>query len=116
VLAEDDLHVSEIRVKQQDPGTNWIWGAFKMPGTALHELHDLWQQRQQRDEYFGTLINAYLAAGGTALGIKAGAAYVDVGTLQGYRAAMLMLSESPPDGSDVTTNAGRSPVPVEIRT
>jgi glucose-1-phosphate thymidylyltransferase len=54
----------------------------------------LWLERERRDEYFGTLINAWLASGGTALGIKAGEAYVDVGTLQGYRAAMLMLSDA----------------------
>jgi glucose-1-phosphate thymidylyltransferase len=94
-LAEDDLHVTEIRVKQPNPGTHWIWGAFKMPGSVFHALHRLWLKREPRDEYFGTLINAWLAAGGTALGIKAGEAYVDVGTLQGYRAAMLMLSDSP---------------------
>jgi glucose-1-phosphate thymidylyltransferase len=109
-LAEDDLHVTEIRVKQPNPGTDWIWGAFKMPGAVFHALHRLWLEREQRDEYFGTLINAWLAAGGSALGIKAGEAYVDVGTLQGYRAAMLMLSDSPQDDSkraahDLITNA-----------
>ena len=40
-----------------------------------------------RDEYFGTLVNAYLAQGGRAIGVKAGSAYVDVGTVDGYRAA-----------------------------
>jgi dTDP-glucose pyrophosphorylase len=109
-LADDDLHVTEIRVKQPNPGTHWIWGAFKMPGAVFHALHRLWLEREQRDEYFGTLINAWLAAGGSALGIKAGEAYVDVGTLQGYRAAMLMLSDSPQADSkraahDVITTA-----------
>lgn len=116
MLGEDQLHVTEIRVKQQDPGTHWIWGAFKMPGSVLHELYQLWEQRQQRDEYFGTLINAYLAAGGVALGIKAGEAYVDVGTLQGYRAAMLMLSETQSDDNVVATAAVRESPPVEART
>ena len=41
-----------------------------------------------RDEYIGTLVNAYLAAGGEAVGVKAGRSYVDVGTLHGYRAAI----------------------------
>jgi glucose-1-phosphate thymidylyltransferase len=115
MLAEDQLHVTEIRVKQQDPGTHWIWGAFKMPGALLHQLHDLWQQRKQRDEYFGTLINAYLAAGGTALGIKAGEAYVDVGTLQGYRAAMLMLSESQSDSAAAPSITKHDSQRLEVR-
>jgi glucose-1-phosphate thymidylyltransferase len=103
-LAGDDSHVTEIRVKQPNPGTHWIWGAFKMPGAVFHALHRLWLERERRDEYFGTLINAYLAAGGTALGVKAGEAYVDVGTLQGYRAAMLMLSDSQPAVQAVGTH------------
>jgi glucose-1-phosphate thymidylyltransferase len=92
VLDEGD-HVLEIRVKQPNPGTHWIWGAFKMPGHVFHALRQLWLERQCRDEYFGTLVNEYLRRGGTALGCKAGHAYVDVGTLDGYRAAMMMLSE-----------------------
>ncbi len=115
MLAEDQLHVTEIRVKQHDPGTHWIWGAFKMPGHVLHELHDLWRQRDERDEYFGTLINAYLAAGGSALGVKAGEAYVDVGTLQGYRAAMLMLSDTAVQSSEAPT-LPCEPTRVEVRT
>ena len=86
--------VLEIRVKQPDPGTNWIWGAFKMPARVFHELHALWQSRDRGDEYLGTLVNAYIAAGGKALGCKAGSAYVDVGTLHGFRAAMMMLNDS----------------------
>jgi glucose-1-phosphate thymidylyltransferase len=118
-LADDDLHVTQIRVKQPDPGTRWIWGAFKMPGTVFHELQRLWLERQGRDEYFGTLVNAYLAAGGEALGIKAGEAYVDVGTLQGYRAAMLMLSDSQHESTgiaDATADATRNPLHSELRT
>ena len=116
MLAEDQQHVTEIRVKQQDPGTHWIWGAFKMPGAVLHELHRLWQERQERDEYFGTLVNAYLAAGGEALGIKAGEAYVDVGTLQGYRAAMLMLSEAQPASTEMPASLARDREHIEVRT
>jgi glucose-1-phosphate thymidylyltransferase len=92
VKLDDADHVIEIRVKQRDPQTHWIWGAFKMPGAVFHELHTLWHRRKRSDEYFGTLVNAYLAEGGTALGVRAGHSYVDVGTLDGYRHAMLMLS------------------------
>lgn len=116
VLADDQLHVTEIRVKQPDPGTHWIWGAFKMPGAVLHELHCLWQQRNERDEYFGTLINAYLANGGEALGIRAGEAYVDVGTLQGYRAAMLMLSEAAPGCDALPASVAPESARIEVRT
>jgi hypothetical protein len=94
VSLDDQNQVLEIRVKQPDPGTNWIWGAFKMPAQVFHELHALWQSRDRCDEYLGTLVNAYIAAGGRALGCKAGTAYVDVGTLHGYRAAMMMLNDS----------------------
>jgi hypothetical protein len=66
-----------------------------MPGRVLHELHGLWQRRDRRDEYLGTLINAYLEAGGRARGVHAGRAYVDVGTLNGYRAAIELLRDHP---------------------
>jgi dTDP-glucose pyrophosphorylase len=94
VLLDDDDRVTHIHVKQDNPGTHWIWGAFKMPGSVFHALHGLWLKRECRDEYFGTLINAYLANGGEALGVKAGEVYVDVGTMQGYRAAMTLLDGS----------------------
>ena len=93
VALDNEDRVLEIRVKQANPGTRWIWGAFKMPGAVFHELRTLWQRRERQDEYIGTLVNAYLAGGGRARGIKAGEAYVDVGTLDGYRSAMMMLRE-----------------------
>jgi glucose-1-phosphate thymidylyltransferase len=102
---DDNDRVIEIRVKQPNAGTRWIWGAFKMPARIFHELRALWLKREQRDEYIGTLINAYLAGGGTALGVKAGHAYVDVGTLDGYRSAMLMLSEEESAPSPTFTDA-----------
>jgi hypothetical protein len=97
VAMRPDGEVIEIQVKSPTPATHWIWGAFKMPSRVFRELEDLWRARQQRDEYVGTLVNAYLAAGGTAVGVKAGAAYVDVGTLNGYREAIALLSRPPAD-------------------
>lgn len=88
--------VTQIQVKEKDASTNWIWGAFKMPGYVLRDLYDLWIQRERRDEYIGTLVNAYLAEGGAATGVPAGESYVDVGTLGGYRAAIKLLSEGVP--------------------
>jgi glucose-1-phosphate thymidylyltransferase len=83
--------VIEVQVKQSQPDSHWVWGAFRMPGRVLHDLYALWQTRDPRDEYFGTLVNAYLALGGKADGVRAGEAYVDVGTLHGYREANQLL-------------------------
>jgi glucose-1-phosphate thymidylyltransferase len=93
VVADENGAVRAIEVKQPQPHSNWVWGAFKMPGAVMHELHDLWQRREQSDEYIGTLVNAYLAEGGTALAVRAGEVYVDVGTLHGYREAMRVLND-----------------------
>ena len=93
VLTRPDGSVCEIKVKQRNPGSSWVWGAFKMPGDVFHELCELWHERNCLDEYFGSLVNAWLAAGGHAHGIRAGSAYVDVGTLHGYREAIRLLSE-----------------------
>jgi glucose-1-phosphate thymidylyltransferase len=89
----DGDSVVEIQVKQQRPASNWVWGAFKMPGAVFRELRWLWEEGGRADEYFGTLVNTYLANGGSARGVCAGETYVDVGTLHGYRTAMSFLSE-----------------------
>jgi glucose-1-phosphate thymidylyltransferase len=95
VLTDGEGRVREIRVKQQSPGSPWIWGAFKLSGRTMRDLYDLWCERNRTDEYIGTLVNAYLAGGGTAVGVRAGEAYVDVGTLHGYREAIRLLSNRP---------------------
>ena len=95
VVHDDDGAVTEIQVKQPGAATHWVWGAFKLPASTLAELHDLWQERGRRDEYVGTLVNAWLERGGRARGIRAGEAYVDVGTLHGYREAIHVLEERP---------------------
>jgi dTDP-glucose pyrophosphorylase len=92
VVTAPDGRVLEIQVKQPDPDSFWIWGAFRMPGAVLHELHALWCDRARQDEYLGTLINAYRARGGRAYGLRAGRAYVDVGTLHGYHEAIRLLT------------------------
>ncbi len=68
VLGADD-RVREMQVKQSNAASHWIWGAFKMPGSVFDALRRLWIARECADEYFGTLINAYLAAGGQAFGV-----------------------------------------------
>jgi glucose-1-phosphate thymidylyltransferase len=91
VVTDERNQVVEIQVKRTDATSNWIWGAFKMPGRILKELRDLWLKRDRSDEYFGTLVNAWLRNGNTAFGVRSGESYVDVGTLNGYRAAVQML-------------------------
>lgn len=91
VVADARGRVSRIEVKSRDARSRWVWGAFRMPGRLFHELHDFWRARGSADEYVGTLINAWLAQGGEAMGVCAGEAYVDVGTLHGYREAVRLL-------------------------
>jgi glucose-1-phosphate thymidylyltransferase len=95
VVTDDEGRVREVQVKQARPDTSWVWGAFKMPARVLAELHALWRRRGCEDEYVGTLVNAWLAEGGRAQGVRAGEAYVDVGTLHGYREAIQVLAERP---------------------
>jgi glucose-1-phosphate thymidylyltransferase len=90
----DGERVREIQVKQADAESNWIWGAFRMSAAGFRDLHLLWKQRACRDEYFGTLVNGYIKAGGCGIGVKAGESYVDVGTLNGYRTAMALLTDA----------------------
>lgn len=96
VACDADGNVEEIQVKTRAARTNWIWGAFKMPGRVFHELADFWAARSSQDEYVGTLVNAWLAAGGEAMGVRAGTSYVDVGTLPGWRLAMDLLRPAEP--------------------
>jgi glucose-1-phosphate thymidylyltransferase len=99
VIADDGGAVREIQVKQEHAGSHWIWGAFKMPGDVFQQLHELWRKRDRRDVYVGTLLNAYLEQGGIASAVRAGHAYVDVGTLHGYREAMWLLDSGRPEVS-----------------
>lgn len=92
VMTDGQGAVLEIQVKQKNAASNWVWGAFKLTGAHFSELHRLWIKRQRGDEYLGTLVNAYLAQGGSAVGVLRGDVYVDVGTLNGYREALRVLS------------------------
>jgi len=109
VLTGPGGNVVEIQVKQSGAESKWIWGAFRISGAVLRELHDLWCRRDPRDEYIGTLVNAYLALGGRAVGVRAGESYVDVGTLHGYREANQLL-----DARRTTRHAAPlAPVPLK---
>lgn len=86
-----DGEVLQVQVKHPAPRSRWVWGAFKLPGSTLRELHRLWLEPGRRDEYVGTLVNAWLGRGGRARGLRAGEAYVDTGTLHGYHQAIQIL-------------------------
>jgi dTDP-glucose pyrophosphorylase len=94
VITDDMGFVEEIQVKKQGAGSKWVWGAFKLTGEHFAELYRLWVDRGRSDQYIGTLVNAYLANGRTAIGVKRGEVYVDVGTLHGYREAVRVLSSN----------------------
>ena len=119
----DGDRVREIQVKQQSPDSNWIWGAFKMPGFVLRQLWELWCERDFKDEYMGTLVNAYLARGEQARAVRAGESYVDIGTLHGYRHAIQLLSQmarsaaapAPADGVVEPALSGKHSVIFESR-
>ncbi len=106
VVTDAAGRVREIQVKRPGAETGWIWGAFRLPGRVLHELHRLWCRRDRCDEYIGSLVNAYVAAGGEAHGVRAGRAYVDVGTLHGYREAMRLLGAMPDAAENLGARGG----------
>jgi glucose-1-phosphate thymidylyltransferase len=92
VITDEQGNVRSIQVKQKNAESSWIWGAFKMPGAVLNDLYQIWCDRNRSDEYFGTLVNAFIRQGGTAKGIRAGSSYVDIGTVNGYREAIQLLA------------------------
>jgi glucose-1-phosphate thymidylyltransferase len=99
--------VRQIQVKARNACSRWIWGAFKLPGAVLHELHALWLRREKQDQYVGTLVNAFLDEGGTAVGVRAGTSYVDVGTLNGYREAIGLLGAAEESAAPTAPPLGR---------
>lgn len=93
VVMDGEEKVREVQVKQPGASSKWIWGAFKLPGFVLRDLYSLWCERERGDEYIGTLVNEYISRGGDVRAVKGGQAYVDVGTVHGYREAIKLLSE-----------------------
>jgi len=94
VIADESGRVQEIQVKSPQARSHWVWGAFRLPGKVFHELRGFWKQRGERDEYLGTLVNAWLREGGEAVSVNAGERYVDVGTLHGYQEAIALLNHN----------------------
>ncbi len=87
VLRDASGRVEQVVVKQENPGSNWIWGAVTASGRAFHELRALWESRHRADEFLGDLLNAYLAAGNAVRATANGEHYMDVGTIEGYHNA-----------------------------
>jgi dTDP-glucose pyrophosphorylase len=106
VVSAPDGRVLTVEVKQPAPRSRWIWGAFKMPGAVLADLFLLWCEREQQDEYLGTLLNAYIERGGEVRGVRAGRGYVDVGTLHGYRQALRLLDSAHDDAAEALAAVG----------
>jgi dTDP-glucose pyrophosphorylase len=101
VVSDEEGRILEIQVKQAAPRSNWVWGAFKMPGATFQALHKLWQRRG--DEYIGTLINTWIEEGGGAWAVRAGNSYIDVGATDGYFEAVRVLGGlQPAAGAEVT--------------
>jgi glucose-1-phosphate thymidylyltransferase len=90
-VCTEGQRVTHVQVKADRPATNWVWGAFRMPASIFRALHALWCEPDRSDEYVGTLVNAYLQRGGQASAVQAGERYFDVGTVEGYRAAIEAL-------------------------
>jgi glucose-1-phosphate thymidylyltransferase len=105
VVTRADGRVLEIQVKAKQPGSHWVWGAFRMPTGVFQQLYELWCERDRSDEYVGTLVNEYIARGGQAVGVKAGRSYVDVGTLHGYHEAVKLLDAMEIGADDRSRNA-----------
>src|SRR5947209_4565197 len=68
VRTNADSTVIEVQVKHPGAASRWVWGAMKMPGAVLRDLHAIWIERH--DEYLGTLFNEYIARGGKAHGFQ----------------------------------------------
>jgi dTDP-glucose pyrophosphorylase len=91
VVCDELGYVHEVQVKKPNPRSNWIWGAAVTTGECFYLLKLLWESRRSSDEYLGDLLNAYIAAGHNVRGVQSGTTYMDVGTLEGYRAAQDFL-------------------------
>jgi dTDP-glucose pyrophosphorylase len=91
VICDSQNFVARVEVKQSDAHSHWIWGAITTTGQAFHMLKLLWESRHRSDEYFGTLLNAFIAAGNLVRGHHVGETYMDVGTLEGFHRAQDFL-------------------------
>src|SRR5258708_3191476 len=87
VNCDEQGYVQQVQVKTKEAKSHWIWGAVTTRGESFHRLKLLWEARHRADEYWGDLLNAFIAAGNVVRGRYTGEVYMDVGTLEGYRNA-----------------------------
>jgi len=98
VVCDELGYVRRVDVKKTDAASHWIWGAVTTTGKAYRELRLLWESRHRQHEYLGDLLNDFIGAGGIVRGTATGEHYMDVGTLEGYRAAQQYLRQSERSG------------------
>ena len=91
VVCDQFGYVQRVEVKKAEAQSHWIWGGVTVTGHAFHALKLLWEARHREDVFLGDLLNAYSAAGNVVRATHAGEHYMDVGTLEGYRAAQDFL-------------------------
>lgn len=91
VLCDPQNFVTKVEVKVPVPQSNWIWGAITATGESIRSLKLLWEARHREDEYFGTLLNAFIDAGNTVRGHHVGETYIDIGTMEGFHCAQDFL-------------------------
>lgn len=91
VICDPQNFVLHVEGKVPNPQSNWIWGAITTTSGAFRSLKLLWEARHREDEYLGSLLNAYIAAGNSVRGHHIGETYVDVGTMRGFRRAQDLL-------------------------
>ncbi len=92
VVTDKQDRVLQVQVKTPAATSKWVWGAFRLPAGDLANLHQLWRERGQQDQYIGGLVNEYIHRGAVVNAVRRGERYVDVGTLHGYREAVNLLS------------------------
>jgi dTDP-glucose pyrophosphorylase len=80
--------VLRVEVKQAGEARRRVWGAITAPGGEFLDLAECWNQRERRDQYFGHLLNAWIAAGHRVSCDEAGSGYWDIGTPAGYARAL----------------------------
>lgn len=93
VITDELGYVRRVDVKKSNFDSYWVWGAVTTTGEAFRELKLLWESRHRQDEFLGDLLNASIAAGNIVRATAAGEVYMDVGTLEGYRAAQQYLEK-----------------------
>ena len=75
--------------------SHWVWGAFKLPGAVLHELHALWREPGRGGRVHRHAGQCLAGTRRRGAGVRGGEVYVDVGTLNGYREAVSLLARRP---------------------